>query len=134
MLFRTTCPVCFGSGGGLGSITLGIDIGASLKEWEQNLKNRCTVCNGSGQVQVVTKPAMPNLLHEIDIKDLTITYRSGDPENPTKTVSLDDYLVEASVLDGQGNMDGFFLPKCVAVTVIRAAIKSYVEKLFSSPK
>ncbi len=134
MQFRTACPVCLGSGGGLSSLTLGLSIEASLAERKKNQENRCSTCSGSGIVLSITKPSMPELLHEIDIKDLTITYRSGDPDNPTKTDSLDDYLSRASVLDGQGNMDGLFVPKCVAVTVIRAAIKSYVDKLFAPPK
>lgn len=134
MLFRTTCPICFGSGGGLGSVTLGLDIGASLEEWKKNQMNRCTLCDGSGSVTAITKPAMPKLLHEISIDALTITYRSGKAEPPTVTESLEEYLNGYSVLDGQGNMDGLFVAKSVAVTVIRAAIKSYVEKLFSPPE
>lgn len=133
MLFRTTCPICFGSGGGLGSVTLGLDIGASLEEWKKNQMNRCTLCDGSGSVTAITKPAMPKLLHEIKVDDLTITCRTGE-DPPTKTWSLKDYLTRYTVFDGHGDMDGAFVPNCVAITVIRAAIKSYVEKLFSPPE
>jgi hypothetical protein len=64
--FKVACPYCSATGGLLSSFTVGLSAVERLKEMEQNAKNKCNVCFGSGLIwaQQCPRPSPGDIIIE----------------------------------------------------------------------